>query len=245
MHALTSSVQRRQVTLTQDGLSIGKPGHGKGGLLDFIPLGDISVIISLGEGSGEVSGGLSKMPFSVRRNQSQNDEDDADLEKEMQLSFSVNTVETGINSGRVTILQGCAQCSLMLYFSAALLTWSTWTSDIACFLLLRRCTVHALADVLGRSSLYCRGKRHMGGKSSRFAHRGAKTAGAGRKEEHELVGCIGTLACRRTLHLAFDMMTDYIHATDFTRFTYLLACWCTHAGGFGNSARHPFGMSHT
>ena len=107
MNALTSSVQRRQVALTQDGLSIGKPGHSKGGLLDFIPLADISVVISLAEGSGEVSGGLSKMPFGVRRNQHAHDEDD---EKEMQLSFSVNTVETGINSGRVTILQGCAQC---------------------------------------------------------------------------------------------------------------------------------------
>ena len=69
MNALTSSVQRRQVALTQDGLSIGKPGHSKGGLLDFIPLADISVVISLAEGSGEVSGGLSKMPFDVRRNQ--------------------------------------------------------------------------------------------------------------------------------------------------------------------------------
>ena len=108
MNALTSSVQRRQVALTQDGLSIGKPrGHSKGGLLDFIPLADISVVISLAEGSGEVSGGLSKMPFGVRRNQHAHDEDD---EKEMQLSFSVNTVETGINSGRVTILQGFAQC---------------------------------------------------------------------------------------------------------------------------------------
>ena len=44
----------------------------------------------------------------------------------------------------------------------------------------------------------------MGGKASRYADEGAKKAGGGRKEEHELVG---TLACRRALHLAFDMMT--------------------------------------
>ena len=61
-----------------------------------------------------------------------------------------------------------------------------------------------LLYVLGRSSLYCRGKRQLGGKASRYADEGAKKAGGGRKEEHELVG---TLACRRGTYLAFDMMT--------------------------------------